>query len=87
MLHGSFPLLMQRCSNWNRGTDCELLGDEIQRQLAHWNQQVAPAPNEKWELCLGRDTVMLQLQGRLLERLRENVREARGCRAGRVLMR
>lgn len=51
------------------------LNDKVQQDLAKWNHhRLTPAfPGADWELTLARDHRMLQLEGRFLEALREEV--------------
>ena len=60
-----------------RGTERDLLGSDVQRELAHWNhQRLSPGfPDEDWEERLVLDAGMLRLQAQMLERLRADVRE------------
>jgi hypothetical protein len=53
------------------------LNDKVQQDLAKWNfHRLTPAfPSADWELGLARDHRMLQLEGRFLEALREEVED------------
>ncbi|MBA2635474.1 MAG: iron-containing redox enzyme family protein [Sphingomonas sp.] len=59
-------------------TGSDLLGDEVQRRLARWNHdRLAPRlPDHDWSGTIERDQSMLELQGRFLDLLRAEVREA-----------
>ncbi len=56
----------------------DLLGDDIQRQLARWNQaRLEPRlPDDDWRGTLQRDQCLLELEGRFLDELRAEVRDA-----------
>jgi hypothetical protein len=56
----------------------DLFAATVQRRLAHWNhQRLAPRlPDEDWRDRLEMDAEMLHLEGRFLERLREQIRDA-----------
>jgi hypothetical protein len=56
----------------------DLFAATVQRRLAHWNhQRLAPRlPDEDWRDRLEIDAEMLHLEGRFLERLREQIRDA-----------
>lgn len=57
-------------------TERDLLGDEVQRDLARWNKRrLAPRlPDDDWARTLERDQAMLEVQGRFLDRMRSDVR-------------
>lgn len=56
----------------------DLFAAPVQRRLAHWNhERLTPRlPDEDWRDRLETDAEMLHLEGRFLERLRGQVREA-----------
>jgi hypothetical protein len=56
----------------------DLFAAAVQRRLAHWNhERLTPRmPDEDWRDRLETDAEMLHLEGRFLERLRGEVREA-----------
>jgi hypothetical protein len=59
------------------GTSDELLTDGVQQQLARWNRKrLAPRlPADDWRVTMERDHEMLALEGRLIELLRDDVRD------------
>ena len=61
-----------------RTYSADLFGEEVQRRLAHWNRErLAPRlPDDNWQARLQEDREMLDLQGRFIERLRAQVRDA-----------
>lgn len=60
----------------NMSSATELLGDEVQQRLAHWNRRrLEPRlPEQDWADTLADDRAMLLLEGRFLDRLRHQVR-------------